>query len=62
MKKIYEKPSMKEHKLKHQISLLAASVDRYGMNTKLVLPSTYDGNGDDDGNDGNDEYVVTEAW
>jgi hypothetical protein len=56
MKKIYEKPSMKEHKLKHQISLLTASVDQYGMRTKLVLPSTDDGNGD------NDDDVVTEGW
>ena len=56
MKKIYEKPSMKEHKLKHQISLLTASVDQYGMRTKLVFPSTDDGNGD------NVDDVVTEAW
>ena len=61
MKKIYEKPLMNEHKLKHQICLLDASVNQFGMRTKLVQPSPYDGcvNGDDDGND---EYVVTEAW
>ena len=53
-KKTYEKPSMKEHELKHRSCLLAASlVDKYGMNSKLVVSET-----DDD----SDPDVVTEGW
>ena len=53
-RKTYEKPSMKEHELKHRSCLLAASlVDKYGMNSKLVVPET-----DDD----SDPDVVTEGW
>lgn len=53
-KKTYEKPSMKEHELKHRSCLLAASlVDKYGMNSKLVVHET-----DDD----SDPDVVTEGW
>ena len=52
-KRTYEKPSMKEHELRHHTSLLAGSPVSYGMNKRLVVPET-----DDD----NDPDVVTEAW
>ena len=46
-KKTYEKPSVKEHELKHHACLLAATVPD-GMNDEVI---------DDD-----DDYEKTEGW
>ena len=55
-KKTYEKPSMKEHELRHHTSLLAGS-DQYGLNSKLIVPEPEDGDENENGS-----FVPTEAW
>ena len=56
-KKTYEKPSMKEHELRHHTSLLAGSPDQFGMNSKLIVPEPEDGDENENGS-----FVPTEAW
>lgn len=57
-KMVYEKPSMKEHKLQHSSSLLnlgsSSQVDRYGMSKQLMMPKS-----DDEETDAN---FVGSAW
>ena len=41
MKKIYERPLVKGHKLQHNANMLVASeIDEFGMNRRLQVPSS----------------------
>lgn len=41
MKKTYEKPLVKGHKLQHNANMLVASeIDEFGMNRRLQVPSS----------------------